>query len=910
MTTGSPKLDYLTRPGDPRSLTESSTESLPGASAALSQPPVQEAAKCCFYRRGWSQNEIAVTASVEPTTWMIFMDPLGVGKQVSLQLSGADHRVIEVTPGKPFARVGKRSYRIRPGNRADYDALFADVIKRGSLPRKILHLWSISEGSLQPSVDETLDLSFYSLLNLAQRLAHQSMSGVDIAVVSNRLQSVSGEPIAEPLRATLLGPTKVIPKEFPGITCRSIDCDPEGQGTSHVAVQIIREVSAPFCDSVVAFRRDGRWIETLEQMEIPEAGAKPSRLKQGGAYLITGGLGDLGLAVAEDLARNFQARLVLLDRMALPRSGEWQRRLQSSGTSGRTKEVISKLVEIESLGSTVMTVCADVTRGEEMRRAIERACEAFGTIDGVIHAAETIEENPLQIKTHESAAAVLDPKIKGTFVLDEILNEIPLDFLALFSSTTSLVPNAGQIDSAAANAFLDAFATSRCDPRVITINWGPRRAPGVMPRRPSGLGEPTRVASGRMLVQKDMVVPEPDFGISHRQGAAALTQILSADIPPVVVVSASDLLAKNATAKLATERAAGTPTSKEDVEGVLVAWWQNLLGFEQVSSDDDFFDLGGDSLIGIQLFSRIKKTYEVDLGLATLFEARTIRQLAELIRQKKQKSKLSREEPRPWSPLVAIQPKGTRLPIYVISGLGGNVIEFHNLAFYLGENQPMYGFLPRGLDGKDPYHTRVEDMAADYVQAIRSMQPEGPYQLLGYSFGGIVAFEMARQIVAQGGHVGLLGLLDTMEWHYMERALAERDSFQVICRHVEALARPERGVNRVSYFKKLLGVKYSRLKYRLFNALGRALPQKIASIEEMNAYAAVNYHPEAYPGKLTLFRSTQRVAQEGNDTLLGWGELASGGVEVHHVRSTHFSILKQPGVKVLAERLRARLDDE
>jgi thioesterase domain-containing protein/NAD(P)-dependent dehydrogenase (short-subunit alcohol dehydrogenase family)/acyl carrier protein len=910
MTPGSPNLDYLTSAGNPRPLTESSAKSLPGAAVAVSQPPVSEGAECWFYRRGWTQSEIAVTASLETTTWMIFMDPLGLGKQISVQLSGAEHRVIEVSPGKSFARVGKDRYRIRPGNRADYDALFADITKRGSLPRKIVHLWSVSGGSLQPSVDETLNLSFYSLLNLAQRLGHQGISGVDIAVVSNHLQSVSGEPIAEPLRATLLGPTKVIPKEFPGITCRSIDCDPAGQGTSYAAVQIITELSAPFCDSVVAYRRDRRWIETLEQMEIPERAAKHSRLKKGGAYLITGGLDDLGLAVAENLARDFQARLVLLDRIALPPSGEWQERLQSSATPGRTKQVISKLVEIESLGGVVMTVCADVTRGDEMRRAIRHARQAFGTIDGVIHAAETVEDNSLEIKTHESAARVLDPKIKGTLVLEDVLSETPLDFLALFSSVSSLIPRAGQIDYAAANAFLDAFAASRRDRRVVAINWGPWRDLGMMRRTPSAPIKPIRGAARRVSAQKDILEPEQDCGISHRQGAEALAQILSGDIPPVLVVSASDLLAKSAPSTVATERAAGTATSKEDVEGILVAWWQNLLGLEQVSRDDDFFDLGGDSMIGTQLFSRIKNTYELDLGLSTLFEARTIGQLAQLIRQKSQKSKLSREEPRPWSPLVGIQPKGTRLPIYVISGLGGNVIEFHNLAFNLGEDQPMYGFVPRGLDGKDPYHTRVEDMAADYVKAIRSTQPEGPYHLLGYSFGGIVAFEVARQIVAQGGHVGLLGLLDTIEWHYMERVFVERDSFQVMSRHLEAFVRPERGVDRISYFKELLDAKFSRIKYRLFHALGRALPQKIASIEEMNSYAAVNYHPEVYPGKLTLFRSTQRVAQEGNDQLLGWGELASGGVQVHHVPSTHFSILKEPGVQVLAEKLRSRLDDK
>ena len=222
----------------------------------------------------------------------------------------------------------------------------------------------------------------------------------------------------------------------------------------------------------------------------------------------------------------------------------------------------------------------------------------------------------------------------------------------------------------------------------------------------------------------------------------------------------------------------------------------------------------------------------------------------------------------------------------------------------------MYGLLPRGLDGKDSYRTRVEDMAADYVQAVRTLQPEGPYHLVGYSFGGIVAFEVAQQIAAQGGQIGLLGLFDTIEWRYLEKvdkSLRPAVRFEVIREHLQTIVF---GKNRVDYLKKLVTAKLQHTKYRLFHALGRPLPQKVGAIEEVNFYAGAAYCPRTYSGKLTLFRSTKRFIGEGDDEFLGWGALAAGGVEVHHVPSTHFNILKEPGVKVLAEELKTCLDRE
>ena len=212
-------------------------------------------------------------------------------------------------------------------------------------------------------------------------------------------------------------------------------------------------------------------------------------------------------------------------------------------------------------------------------------------------------------------------------------------------------------------------------------------------------------------------------GIPPSDGAKAFVRIVNSDGPTGVFVLPDGPITASSPAHPAVNTTPVRTNAADPVESVLAGWWQELLGHERVGLDDDFFDLGGHSLIVVRLFAKIKKTYGVRFGLSTLFEARTVRTLARLIREA---NTTSGPAPTSGRSFVAIQRKGTRPPLYVISGLGGNVLKFHGMAYYLGEDQPVYGLLPRGLDGDEPYHTRVEDMAAHYVEAIRKVQAEGP----------------------------------------------------------------------------------------------------------------------------------------------------------------------------------------
>ena len=192
---------------------------------------------------------------------------------------------------------------------------------------------------------------------------------------------------------------------------------------------------------------------------------------------------------------------------------------------------------------------------------------------------------------------------------------------------------------------------------------------------------------------------------------------------------------------------------RDALEMQLAAVWEKILGIESIGIRDNFFDLGGHSLLAVRLLAQVEKVSGKKLPLVTLFQAPTVEQLAKILRQEEWKA--------PWSSLVAIQPLGSKLPFFCVHAAAGNVFFYSDLARHLGPDQPFYGLQAQGLDGDQEPCTRVEEMASHYIKEICTVQPEGPYLLGGLSFGGIMAYEMAQQLQAQGQKVGLLVLFDT-----------------------------------------------------------------------------------------------------------------------------------------------------
>lgn len=387
-----------------------------------------------------------------------------------------------------------------------------------------------------------------------------------------------------------------------------------------------------------------------------------------------------------------------------------------------------------------------------------------------------------------------------------------------------------------------------------------------------------------------------------------------------------------------------------ELEQQLTDLWAKLLRMNSVGVRDNFFDLGGTSLLAVQLFSKIEQIFGKTLPLTTLLEAPTVEQLAQKLQQA--------EEPDPWTPLIPIQVGGTKPPLFCPQGAGGNVIVYRKLAEYLGDDQPVYGLQARGLDGKEDPYTWIEEMAADYLRYIRSVQPHGPYFLAGLSSGGRVAFEIAQQLHDQGEPVGLIVMFDTygpgfpkllpplprflsvLQFtvsRFMSLTLEEKRKLvlkklkkkgkehnsgsplnqfpnQPSPNHSQSLSSLdqkleikgnmlERWINRIS-LKLMQSSPWSFLLNWHIPGATEPLPVALQKVQEANILATLAYQPKIYPGKVTLFRCVPQPAGYYSDPDQGWTGLAGSGLDVYAVEGFHHNMLQEPFVRVIAEKLK------
>jgi acyl transferase domain-containing protein/acyl carrier protein len=390
-------------------------------------------------------------------------------------------RGIELTTarlGDHFARLSERSYVLNPGSREDYNALLQDLRARERFPQIILHAWNVSTGDDEQLWEEARCRSFDSLLFLAQALERVNPnSDIRIAVLSNNMQKVCGEPELRLEKSLLLGPLKVIPQEYPNQRCQSIDLllpqddSPEWQDLCR---DLFEELTRPLQDRVVAYRGGERWVQTFEHWRPDEMPKLAPRLRDGGVYLITGGLGGIGLTLAEEIARSVKARLILTGRSALPERERWPEWIVAHGEQDRACQAIRKIELLEELGSEVLTLVADVADEQAMSNVLSVAREKFGNIHGVVHAAGIAGGGIIHLKTPEAAEEVLKPKTRGTLALHSAMKNSELDFFLLCSSTNSIIGGFGQSDYCAANVFCDAFAQSHFShrgPYFVSVNW-------------------------------------------------------------------------------------------------------------------------------------------------------------------------------------------------------------------------------------------------------------------------------------------------------------------------------------------------------------------------------------------------------------------------------------------------------
>lgn len=401
--------------------------------------------------------------------WLVILDPLGVGQDLSRRLIELDQDVVVAEPHQDFTR------------------LLEELAGTDRLPDTIVHLGTLYRPGELLDLQDTercLENGFFNLLALIQSLAgHAADRPLHLAVVTTGAFQVTGDETVIPGNAAVLGPCRVLSQEHPRWTARCVDVRMDGRDPSRLAEILVRELANPLGPRVVAYRGTRRWLQELRQVRVDAPRGQTARLRQRGVYLVLGGFGGLGMTLAGFLAEKVGARLVLVGRVSLPPASEWNDWLAAHDVDDRVSRRIRAVRELEARGGEVLPVCADVTDLEQMRAAFQLAERRFGRIDGVIHAAGVLAEGLAQLKDPASASAAMAAKTHGTVVLDTLLRDRRVDFLVLCSSTVGVFGALGQVDYCAASAFLDAYAQRRGsqDGRMtVSVDWDGWRQVGMV----------------------------------------------------------------------------------------------------------------------------------------------------------------------------------------------------------------------------------------------------------------------------------------------------------------------------------------------------------------------------------------------------------------------------------------------
>jgi acyl transferase domain-containing protein/NAD(P)-dependent dehydrogenase (short-subunit alcohol dehydrogenase family)/acyl carrier protein len=630
-----------------------STQGLPSSSPG----PEHSGIDNWFYVPTWERapfpGDFSHKALEDATSWLVFTDRWGGGTGFRKKLEELGAVVQVARFGEKYRRLDDGSFEINPASPDDYVALFREI--RGKLgdSLNIVHLGCLtadSDPADRATRNRNQDFGFFSLLYIAQAIGELSISiPIRIGIVSNRIHEVTGEETLDPGMATVLGPAGVIPKEFPNVACFSVDLPgPRVAEDPHddVVIRILSEFTEPNEGGVLAYRGKYRWKRKYERVSLPEPTVSKARgdvpelrrLRERGVYLITGGTGGIGLAIVRFLAKACKARIVLTKKTAFPEKAKWNDLLNSRDAPESVIRTIREILEIERLGAEVEVFVAEVSDQEQMRGVIDKTLRRFRTINGAIHAAGIVRPELILALTKETAERVLNPKVEGAIVLSELLKNVNMDFLVLFSSMSSVTAPRGLSDYSAANCFLDAFANysnSRTKTHTLTINWPGWKEVGM-------LAELEVLPNSGKLKEAEL-----RKAISTKDGLSAFARSLNSDLQQIIVSpeELADVLHQSEQARdhakdFRGERNTGNsvppgigqslgvalPTNK--IETAVSRIWTDVFGHEHIGIHQQFSELGGHSLIAMQIVAKVRSFYQIDLSLRDFFAAPTIARLS------------------------------------------------------------------------------------------------------------------------------------------------------------------------------------------------------------------------------------------------------------------------------------------
>lgn len=578
--------------------------------------------------------------------WLVLAPSEGLGAEVvgALEALGAD----VVTIRERGRDVTGSGLELAAGDELALQAVLDGLVIEDARPfTRIVHLWCVDEADDPQSldgrtklVDDELERGFYTLLYLIRYLGtKQGAHPVQLDLIARGIHPLADSDIV-PERALLEGPALVIPQELPFVAARTIDVSSLRPGAGGGA-EIVRELLAPPIDKAVTLADGARWVRSYEREPVPAVDDQrlPLRLREGGVYLITGGIGGIGLTLAEYLARRCRARLVLTGLGGFPDREAWDTVLADDTTDPLVAERIRRIREIEELGAEVLALQCDAGDHAQTAALIEEVDRRFGGLHGVVHAAGIFETQRafkgIEETSRDDCHRRLWPKVNGTLVLAECLRGRSLDFLLMQSSLSSHLGGLGFYSYTAGNAYMDAFSERfrTADLPWMSVNWD-----GWIFRERGD--EPVREATISPSFASPSFGVVAEIAVRPSEGAEVFERLIDLTEPRQVLVSTADFSrrmamwvdARGRTTRATNGTLAGQFAADDqvgeapatEVERRIAEIWRRVLGHESITLGDNFFALGGDSLLGVEVVYQIGVDFGVVASVITMFDDPTV----------------------------------------------------------------------------------------------------------------------------------------------------------------------------------------------------------------------------------------------------------------------------------------------
>lgn len=803
-------------------------------------------------RKSLSDNYQLIPEDIQSHSWVIFKNDSPLSTAIISLLKHYNAQIIIIEPSTHFEEVNSQYYKINLREKDHYLECLTRAKGQLRSPR-FMHLFSLNvPDNTTVTIDETnqsLHLGFYSLLHLTQ--AFLQVLGEDHAlkglIITYGTQKITGLEPGIPVNACIHGACQVINKEYPALKIHSLDIDNKGSLSKNQIPFLINYLSEPWktYHTALAIRENAIW--ELGYQNLPSISGK-NPFKDNGIYLITGGLGGMALTLCEAITTQIKnPHLILISKSPSIKENQWDTISQDPNHPQYEKILI--LIRLKNAGAIIHWDQVDITHTESISSLVAHYNQQLGPINGLIHTAGVAGGGIIPLKMEKDAEKVMLPKLHGSYFLVEAFKNIRLDFVVLMSSLVHLVGEPGQIDYAAANAGLDAFATADLfnSNTIVSISWNTWKDVGM---------------AVKTINPKEVSFLNRGNDISPEQGKSLFLKALQSGYSKIIVSNyelhhhdaviehyKNNILqssSKTSREVLQITNAYCPPENK--IEEQLVTLWQSVLGIITIGIDDDFFAIGGHSLNALQLIDKTNKHFKSTLSIQQLYKYSTIRSFSHLFHE---------ENSKPMDIIVPLKNSDNKPPyLFVCHPASGMIYCFNSLSSQMSEPISIFGIQDPSITEGTMLFDSIFDMAKEYMNAIKNIQPKGPYYLMGYSFGGTVVYEIAHLLTEQNEKIALLALIES--WSIFSKKHYDEERFVT-----------------------------------LFKQANHGLSDTLISLAWSRMQLLLNHTPSQTNQTMFLFKATDLLDeyQSIDHPSNGWSQYNQGEIYCYLIKANHDIIL-------------------